>query len=52
MKIVFWRSLLKIKFKNLQISYEDCILKITFEDQVQNLQIFFEDCILKITFDD
>ena len=52
MKIVFWRSLLKIKFKNLQISYEDCILKITFEDQVQKFTDFFEDCILEITFED
>ena len=41
-----------INFKNLQISYEDCILEITFEDQVQKFTDFFEDCILKITFED
>ena len=48
MKIVFWRSLFMIKFKNLQIFYEDCILKITFHDQVQNFldflwRLYFED---------
>ena len=32
MKIVFWKSFLTIKFKNLQISFEDCILKITSDD--------------------
>jgi hypothetical protein len=28
------------KFKNLQIFYEDCILKITFDDQVQKITDF------------
>ena len=41
-----------IKLKNLQILFEDCNLKITFEDQVQKFTDFFEDCILKITFED
>ena len=40
-----------INFKNLQISYEDCILKITFEDQLI-YRFFFEHLTLKITFED
>ena len=34
------------------LQYEDCILKITFEDQVQKFTDFLEDCTLKITFKD
>ena len=36
----------------LQIFFEDCILEITFEDQVQKFTDFFEDCIFKIFFED
>ena len=41
MKIVFWSSLFKIKFKNLQIFFEDGIFKISFEDQAQKFTDFF-----------
>ena len=52
MKIVFWRSLLKIKFKNLQIFLKIVFLRSLLKIKLKNLQIFFEDFILKITFED